>query len=252
MQKKIGLYGYCIILTHEPIQFDVVTMETCRSKVRTVHYEDMAMVVSNAPYVVPPKRDNVFAHQNVILKVMESYTAIPFSFGRVFRSEGDVVVLLKKLSETVHELVPQFDDKIEMGLRIFGKKEWFDTEIEANSKLAEMKRNMERTSEDAAFYERIKAGEMARDLYVQLQEQVVEGINVPLSKMADSAKLLEPVGDRALLNAAYLIDKNREPLFDNMVNELYEKWKDKLEFKYSGPWPVYNFVNIRITVGDDT
>ena len=51
-----------------------------------------------------------------------------------------------------------------------------------------------------------------------------------------------------LLNAAFLVDEENDQAFDDLVNKLYEKWEDKVEFKYTGPWAAYNFVNIRLNI----
>jgi hypothetical protein len=51
-----------------------------------------------------------------------------------------------------------------------------------------------------------------------------------------------------LLNTAFLIDRDDEQLFDKKINQLHYKWKDKVDFKYSGPWPAYNFINIKLKV----
>lgn len=228
--------------------FGEVTMGKCTSIVRTVHFQDTAMVVSKSPFVLPPRRDDVLAHQQVIDKMMESYTIIPLSFGNVFRSEDDIIVVLRKLYEQIHLLVPQFENKIEMGLKIIGKPEWFEKEIESNPELAQIKKVMDSMPSEAAYYEQIKVGEMAKHLFSRMQQQVITSIYDPLSAMVESAKINDPVGDRTLLNAAFLIDRKAEPLFDAKVFDLHEQWQEKMEFKYSGPWPVYNFVNIRLTV----
>ena len=34
--------------------------------------------------------------------------------------------------------------------------------------------------------------------------------------------------------------------FDERVKEISRKYEDILTFKYSGPWPPYNFVNIKL------
>ncbi|WP_347834930.1 GvpL/GvpF family gas vesicle protein [Gracilibacillus sp. JCM 18860] len=70
----------------------------------------------------------------------------------------------------------------------------------------------------------------------------------PLKTKAEAAKLNDPIGDRMLLNASFLVDRDKEETFDQLVNEAHEKWQDKVEFKYSGPWPAYNFVQIHLAV----
>jgi hypothetical protein len=48
-----------------------------------------------------------------------------------------------------------------------------------------------------------------------------------------------------IMNAAFLVSRSHEPAFDARVKDLGTRY-DKLTFKYTGPWPPYNFVNIRL------
>jgi hypothetical protein len=48
-----------------------------------------------------------------------------------------------------------------------------------------------------------------------------------------------------IMNAAFLVARAREHDFDARVKEIGQRL-DKLTFKYTGPWPPYNFVNIRL------
>jgi hypothetical protein len=56
----------------------------------------------------------------------------------------------------------------------------------------------------------------------------------------------KPIGDKMIMNAAFLIERERETEFDAAVNRIAKKFGDPLNFKYTGPWPPYNFVNIRL------
>jgi hypothetical protein len=53
-----------------------------------------------------------------------------------------------------------------------------------------------------------------------------------------------------IINAAFLLEKTKEAAFDLKVNELAEKYGDKIKFKYVGTVPPFNFVNIEINTGD--
>jgi hypothetical protein len=48
------------------------------------------------------------------------------------------------------------------------------------------------------------------------------------------------------MNAAFLVEREREGEFDSAVNKIARKYGQRLKFKYTGPWPPYNFVNIRL------
>jgi hypothetical protein len=49
-----------------------------------------------------------------------------------------------------------------------------------------------------------------------------------------------------LLNAAFLVDRGQERDFDERVKEVSRGYEGLLVFKYTGPWPPYNFVNIKL------
>jgi hypothetical protein len=48
-----------------------------------------------------------------------------------------------------------------------------------------------------------------------------------------------------IMNAAFLVARDLEDDFDARVKDIGQRY-DKLTFKYTGPWPPYNFVNIRL------
>jgi hypothetical protein len=48
------------------------------------------------------------------------------------------------------------------------------------------------------------------------------------------------------MNAAFLVDKGREKEFDNIIDDLDDQYKARMNFMYAGPLPIFNFVNIVI------
>jgi hypothetical protein len=48
-----------------------------------------------------------------------------------------------------------------------------------------------------------------------------------------------------IMNAAFLVSRDKETAFDARVKQIGGRM-DTLTFKYTGPWPPYNFVNIRL------
>ena len=49
-----------------------------------------------------------------------------------------------------------------------------------------------------------------------------------------------------ILNAAFLVERDSAAQFDERVHEIAQQYEGRLRFNYSGPWPPYNFVNIRL------
>lgn len=251
MSKSLGIYALGIIETKEPVTvtFGKVNFDQKESKVFTIHYEDIAMVAARVPIkVYTPKKRNVLSHQYVLTKVMETYSVIPFSFGNTFKSVADVKKLLKSLYTELKTILEKIQGKIEVGLKVVGKKAWLEEEVRDYGNIEHILREIDNKSENAAFYDRIKLGEEANAFFESLQQTIVTEIFTPLSDLAFQSKQNELMNERILLNAAFLIDRSTEKGFDHKVNDLYEKWEGKLDFNYSGPWPAYNFINIRLKI----
>jgi hypothetical protein len=66
-----------------------------------------------------------------------------------------------------------------------------------------------------------------------------------LRDVAVASRINKPIGDKMIMNAAFLVSRDQEAAFDSRVKSIAAK-HDKLTFKYTGPWPPYNFVNIRL------
>jgi hypothetical protein len=49
-----------------------------------------------------------------------------------------------------------------------------------------------------------------------------------------------------ILNMAFLVERAQEEEFDQAVKRLTTRYESILSFKYTGPWPPYSFVKIRV------
>ena len=72
--------------------------------------------------------------------------------------------------------------------------------------------------------------------------EILESLNKLSVKSAKGSNF----SDRLLLNHSFLVEKNKFSKFSNEIAKLEEKHKD-LKFVYTGPWPPYSFVNIKIS-----
>jgi len=248
--EEMGIYIFCAIQTEEEDQFGSIEIEGEERETFTIRYKDAAMVAAEVPMkIYHPKKQNLLMHQGAVSRVMDQKdTVIPISFGNVFKSRDDVAALLENLYPQFETLFPAIKGKIELGLKVIGKKEWLEEMVKENPQVEKMASAVKGKSESAAYYDRIQLGGMAQKLFASLQNEVKQEIFAPLEETAVSAKANDPSSEKMLLNASFLIDRDQEELFDQKVNEAHEKWKDKVEFNYSGPWPAYNFVNIRLKV----
>ncbi|KEZ53330.1 GvpL/GvpF family gas vesicle protein [Metabacillus indicus] len=249
-EQEMGIYLFCGIQLTEEEDFGKAEIEGEETDLFTIRYKDAAMVAAEVPMkIFHPNRQNLMMHQQTVSKVMEKNdTVIPISFGNVFKTEDDIKVLLENLYPQFEKLFPAIKGKIEVGLKVIGSKEWLEEKVNENPQVGKMSSSVKGKSEAAGYYERIKLGGIAQKVFEDLQNELKAEVFTPLQEASEAAKANEPTGETMLLNAAFLIDRDKEQQFDEKVNEAYEKWKDKVKFHYSGPWPAYNFVNIRLKV----
>ncbi|MEH7012468.1 GvpL/GvpF family gas vesicle protein [Neobacillus niacini] len=245
MSTQDGVYIFCAIREKAPKKFGTVHLNERKSGVYTIHFNNVAMVVSKVAGEVLPTRNNLMAHQQKISEVMKQYSVIPMSFGNVFHSKNDVLLIMEHLDEEFEKLFSQLENKMEVGLKVIPKKEWVDQEMKKDPLLNEWKIKQK---DHANFYEQIQIGEQAKKFILHLEEKAATEIFESLLELAEAGKQNKTIPGKTLLNAAFLIDSTNEESFDKKVNDLYEIWKDKAEFKYSGPWAAYNFVNIRLRI----
>ncbi|WP_059173161.1 GvpL/GvpF family gas vesicle protein [Bacillus sp. FJAT-27445] len=248
--EQMGIYIFCGIQTDSNETFGEIEFDGEKRELFVIRYKDSGMVAAEAPIkIYQPNKDNLMMHQKAVSLVMnQNDTVIPVSFGNVFHTKGDVEVLLENLYPQFQELFPAIKGKIELGLKVIGKQQWLESKIKENSKAGALANSVQGKSEAASYYERIQLGGMAQNLIKSLQKEIEMEVFQPLTELAEASKTNNPISEKMLLNASFLIDRDKEQIFDEQVNAVNEKWKDKVEFNYSGPWPAYNFVNIRLTV----
>ncbi|KMM36700.1 GvpL/GvpF family gas vesicle protein [Guptibacillus hwajinpoensis] len=248
--EEMGIYIFCAIQTNEDDQFGTIELEDEERELFTIRYKDAAMVAAEVPMkIYHPNKKNLLTHQEAVSFVMgQKDTVIPISFGNTFKSRDDVKVLLENLYPQFEKLFPNIKGKIEVGLKVIGKKEWLESMVNENPEVEKMAASVKGKSQAAGYYERIQLGGLAQKFFASLQKDIKEEIYAPLEETSEAAKTNDPLGEKMLLNAAFLIDRENEEKFDQLVNEAHDKWKDKVDFSYTGPWPAYNFVNIHLKV----
>jgi hypothetical protein len=243
----LGKYVYCIIRNERPYDFGNIGIGGSR-RVYTVHHKDLAAVVSDTPIVLyDPTRENVLAHEFVNETVMREHTVIPMSFGTVFRSEDDVSELLRSTYQAFSDVLDTMRDKIEFGLKVLWDRDRAIANLEKeNVEIKRLKDEITRHSASSTYFARMQLGRLIDSALEDMGARYVADIHMQLRDVAVASRTNKPIGDRMLMNAAFLVERSMEGAFDERVKEASRKYEDLLSFKYSGPWPPYNFVNIKL------
>ena len=241
-----GRYVYCIIPTDEPCGFGRTGIGTEPTMVSTVSYRDIAAVVSPTPLeVYDPTRENVLAHERVNEAVMRDFTVIPMSFGTVFKTEQDIIELLRTAYDAFREVLEKMRDKLEFGLKVLWQPDEVIKDIEKEDENLRLLRQEISSQQGSTYFARMQYGRLVDQLLVDRSERTGTEILAALRDVAVASRVNKPIGDRMILNAAFLVSRDREQEFDARVKRIGSA-HEHLTFKYTGPWPPYNFVNIRL------
>jgi gas vesicle protein GvpL/GvpF len=241
-----GKYVYCIIESNDPLRFGPIGIGADPTDVYTVHYKTLAAVVSDAPLeVLDSTRENVLAHERVNETVMREHTVIPMSFGTIFKTREDIVELLRSAAEAFGDVLNKMQNKLEFGLKVLWDRDQAVREVENDDEdISRLKKEIS-GQKGPTYFARMQYGRLIDSALQARSERYVADILEQLREVSVASRINKPIGDKMIMNAAFLIARDQETAFDGKVKSIASRF-DKLTFKYTGPWPPYNFVNIRL------
>ena len=247
-QQQEGRYVYGVIEAREPLSFGKIGIGGIGENVYTVHHGDVAAVVSKTPvFIFDPTRENALAHEHVIETVMKAHTIIPMSFGTVFRTDEDIREVLKSIYPSLKDVLKQMANKLEFGLKVTWDRDRIVEELKReNEEIHRFQHELTRKHLQSTYFARMQLGRMIDKALAERAAEVVREIYDGLRAVCVASRDNKVIGDKMIMNAAFLIQKDKEAEFDAAVNAVAQKFGDRLNFKYTGPWPPYNFVNIRL------
>jgi hypothetical protein len=241
-----GKYVYCIIDSAEAMRFGSIGIGALPTEVSTVHYKNLAAVVSDAPLeVLDSTRENVLAHERVNETVMRDHTVIPMSFGTIFRTREDIVELLRSASHAFGDVLEKMRNKLEFGLKVLWDRDQAIRELESEDEdIGRLKKEIS-GQKGPTYFARMQYGRLVDAALQARSERYVAEILSDLRDVSVASRINKPIGDKMIMNAAFLISRDCESAFDARVKAIAKRF-GALTFKYTGPWPPYNFVNIRL------
>ncbi|HEU4935253.1 MAG TPA: GvpL/GvpF family gas vesicle protein [Vicinamibacterales bacterium] len=241
-----GKYVYCVIKSDRPLSFGTLGIGAEPAEVHTVRHRDIAAVVSSTPIVaLDPTRDNVLSHQRVNETVMQEHTVLPMSFGTVFKTDDDIIELLRSAYDAFTDVLNKMQDKLEFGLKVLWDRDLIVHEIEAEDEDIRRLKGEISSQKGSTYFARMQYGRLIDAALQSRSERYVSEIFEALRNVSVASRSNKPIGDRMIMNAAFLVSRYAEQAFDARVREIGQRY-DKLTFKFTGPWPPYNFVNIRL------
>ena len=253
-QNKEAKYLYCIIKCGEERSFNGASAIGGRGDgIHTVVFGDLACVVSDSPDMkYDSTRANMMAHETVIEQVMREFTVLPVRFGTVTRKDSGSPVedirhkLLESRLKEFLSLHGEMSWRVELGLKALWRDEKaiYQEIVAEHGELRKLRDSVEDKSPEATHFDRLRLGEMVKKALDRKREKEAKKLVAHLRPVAAQTQENRIIMDRMVLNAAFLVSKDREGECDEIVKRLDEELGERMVFKYTGPNPPFNFCEI--------
>ncbi len=249
--QRDGKYIYCVIASSYDCNFGPIGIGEQGNLVTTIGFEGLCMVVSDHPlnrFVVNP--ENILSHQKVIEEVMKEFrSVIPVRFGTIAATPDEIRNLLQRRYGEFSELLRSFENMVEFNLKGRWKNmEVIFKEIDAeNAEVQTIRKEVELEPEPGLKKEKmVCASQLVENALVLKKEQEADNILDAFKRAVFGQKQNKISGDNMFMNTAFLINSGREKEIDNIMGDLGEQYKDRIDFIYTIPLPIFNFIDLKI------
>jgi len=217
------------------------------SEVYTVQYNDVGAAVSDIPDNYEVGIEEVKVHEKALLKIMETHTIIPMSFGLVAKDEAEIRNTLKRARMRFKSTLEKIDNRVQINVRISWDKAILATILEDSEEIRTLSKE---AKEKADHSLRIELGRKVKSALDKRKSEYMEDIQSALKDRSDGFEENKIIDQDTIINASFLVDRKREQEFYNKLEELEKRYEKKLRFLGVGPLPPYNFTNIQVKTID--
>jgi len=253
-----GKYLYCILDAREEKDFGPAGIGSREDKVHSVVFKDIAAVISDSPNVkYPISRENTIAHMKVMEMAMDGYTILPVKFSTIAsrsksRSSEERIKLeiLKARYKELKDLLTRMNNKTELGLKAIwtNMETIFQEIVDENRDIKMLKKRIASRNPTTAHGQRLTLGEKVKKaLDAKRAKEEAEILKILNGAYYDLCRN-KIFGDSMVTNSSFLVDKSRIKDFDHLIKKLESTHDGRTRFKYVGPVPPCNFVELVITL----
>lgn len=193
-------------------------------------------------------RKNVQAHSETLGKLLElTETLAPVSFGAILNDLDAVKKIISENKESLTESLEKIDHKVEYGVKAYWNPDEVAQEIgKADKEVQKLKKKVKKGSVGDQYQATVEVGELIDDKMEAKKEDLREDMLEYLTPVSDDWTANDLFDERMAANLAFLMDRSNQEDFDRAMESLGKSQPGYLTLKYNGPWPPFNFVNLKL------
>lgn len=186
------------------------------------------------------------AHERLLDQALAGATILPLRLCTLYRDQEGVSRMLREQEPTLSNTLAELHGRREWGAKVFVDRDRLALALDDAPEP-----DAPSQSSGAQYMARLGRERRASERVQDFGDAVVQDIHAQLEGVADQAKAnpvqrpeLHGRPEQMLLNAAYLVSREREQELRQVADSLRERWiQSGIEFELTGPWPAYNFVS---------
>jgi len=215
--------------------------------VRRIVFRDVAAIVSTHPVRhLMPSRSNVEPHHRVVRQVSAQTTMIPAAFGHISETDAQILGVLESSRDDIRGELVRLADRCEMTVRLrWTVENIFDHLVRSNRDLRELRDRVFRDPQPP-LNAKLQVGSMFETTIARERERLTNVLLGALQGVTCESTVTTPRDERTVCRAALLIDRARAVDFARALEPAAALLKSDFTLDYSGPWPPYSFVRLRL------
>jgi hypothetical protein len=234
------LYLYGIIDSSDQIKESICGLEG--SNVYNIPFCDIGAVVSEMSQPIQAVIEgNVLEHETVVEKLMVDFTVLPARFQTIIDGRDDLLSMMRSYYKDFKDNLARLHNKLEFGIKVL----WPADKIKENI-IQTLKEGRPWPAEpDCSANKRFIRGKFETyqidEKFEKKANKFIDAMDIFFSKFAAEKKLKRLKTENLLLDAVYLVEKDKENDFRDAFEHI-KSAHEGFKFLFSGPWPPYNFV----------
>jgi len=213
-------------------------------RVTTIQHGKLAAIVGDVPVDRPlGTREDLIAHESVLDTLAAKTAVLPMRFPAVVEENGVVDELLAPNEDYFVELLGTLRGRKQFTLKGRYVEDAVLREVlERDEEIRSLQKRVLELPEDAAYYDRVRLGEMIVNALGALRDVDAAALLEPLQPLAVDTVTRQPTNPEDVLNAAFLLSDKRIDEFEETVEELGRAHAGRIRLRLLGPLAPYDFV----------
>jgi hypothetical protein len=215
--------------------------------VRVISLGEVGAAISRHPVQrLMPLRRNVEPHHRVVRQISSKATLVPAAFGHISDSEKQILDVIRVNYDSIREELHRLDRKCEMGLKLsWNVNNIFEYLVRTDRALRELRDRVFRHREPT-MNEKLQVGGAFEATLLRERERLTRLLLGAFGAVARDSLSLPPRTEKTVCQASVLIDQSHTAEFQQALERGAGLFDANFSLEYSGPWPPYSFVSLRL------